>query len=223
MSTSTPARPRFAPGPYLIADTGVCAARGPIDVVRAALVAGVTAVQVRAKHEPSSRVRDLVCEAAEVCRGRALLIVNDRVDVFLTVREQGAEVAGVHVGQDDLDPVVVRDVVGSHAIVGWSASTAAELAAAAALPPGTLDYLGVGTIRATATKSDAPAALGVAGFAEVCRATSLPCVAIGGIRAADLPGIRAAGGAGAAVVSAVCASEDPRAVCECLVREWDRG
>lgn len=91
-----------------------------------------------------------------------------------------------------------------------------------ALPSGTVDYLGVGVIRPTATKPDHPAPLGLDGFAALAAATPLPCVAIGGITVADAAPLRRAGAAGLAVVSALCTAEDPAAAARRFRTEWDR-
>lgn len=206
---------------YLVTDTALSGDRGVVETVRQAVLGGVTAVQVRAKHESAAEALRLLVAVAGACRGRARVVMNDRVDVFLAARDAGAEVHGVHVGQHDLPALVVRRLVGPDAVVGLSTGTREQVAAAAMLPAGTLDYLGVGAIRPTSTKVDAPAALGTTGFAELCRLSPLPCVAIGGIGLADLAPLRRAGGAGAAVVSAICAADDPRARAGALRAEWD--
>ncbi|BBE22627.1 hypothetical protein MN0502_15100 [Arthrobacter sp. MN05-02] len=148
------------------------------------------------------------------------VLVDDRVDVYLAARELGASVDGVHVGQSDLPPDVVRRIVGPDAVIGLSAATPGELSVAHALPAGTVDYLGVGAVHATATKPDHPAPLGVDGFAALAAGSDLPCVAIGGITTADAAALRGAGAAGMAVVSAICAAADPAASARELAKAW---
>nr|WP_259608171.1 MULTISPECIES: bifunctional hydroxymethylpyrimidine kinase/phosphomethylpyrimidine kinase [Microbacterium] len=104
--------------------------------------------------------------------------------------------------------------------MGLTANTAAHLDAVRALPVGTVDYLGVGVIHPTATKPDHPPALGIAGFAAFAADSPLPCVAIGGIGLDDVAPLRAAGAAGVAVVSALCAAEDPCAAARTFLRAW---
>ena len=67
------------------------------------------------------------------------------------------------------------------------------------------DYWGVGPLRGTSTKSDAGGAIGIDGFAAVCRLAppGVPCVAIGGVRPEDVNGVRAGGGVGVAVVRGI--------------------
>ncbi|MFO6454462.1 MULTISPECIES: thiamine phosphate synthase [unclassified Aeromicrobium] len=206
---------------YLVTDAAVAASRGRevVEVVAAAAAGGVTAVQVREKEAPAAAFLDTVIAVSEVLPEHVALIVNDRVDVFLAARARGARVTGVHLGQTDLPPSVVRELVGPEALIGLSAATPAELAAAEQ-DPGRVDYVGIGVLRATTTKPDAPPALGVDGFGQLARSSSLPAVAIGGITSADLPELRAAGAAGAAVVSSICGAADPRAAAREHADAW---
>lgn len=180
-------------------------------VVDAAVAGGVTVVQLRDKHADAAELIDRAGILSDVVGGRVPLLIDDRVDVALAARAAGARIDGVHLGQRDIPPVVARSLLGPEAIVGWTANTPAHLRAAAAMPAGTLDYLGVGVIRPTLTKADHPPALGVAGFAALAAASPVPCVAIGGVRAGDVAALRAAGAAGVAVVSAVSGAPDPGA------------
>lgn len=180
-------------------------------VVDAAAGAGVDVVQLRAK---TVTARELLRQAramSDVIDRRCLLLINDRVDVAVAAREEGARVDGVHLGQGDLPPQTARRLLGAHAVIGWTANTAEHRAAAGSLLQGTVDYLGVGVIRPTSTKPDHPPALGVDGFAAFAAGTPLPCVAIGGVGLDDVAPLRAAGAAGIAVVSAICGAEDPAA------------
>lgn len=225
---------RFDPRLYFVTDERLCGARGVLETTRQVVAGGATAVQLRAKDSPAAETFELLLRLAEICNGRATLIVNDRVDVFLAARAAGAEVGGVHVGQDDLPIALVRHLVGPGAVVGLTANTPAHLAAARTLPPGALDYLGVGVIRPTSTKADHPEALGIDGFAAFASSAAsagaaargaqsdLPCVAIGGIRLADVAALRRAGGAGVAVVSALCVAPDPARTAAEFREEWDR-
>lgn len=206
---------------YLVTDTALCAPRTVPDVVAAAVAGGVTCVQVRDKHAGGRALLDLLTAVAVAVDGRVPVLIDDRVDVYLAARAQGAGIDGVHIGQSDLPADVVRRIVGPDAVVGLSAATAEELARAHALPPGTVDYLGVGAVHATATKPDHPAPLGVDGFAALVPDTGLPCVAIGGISRADVGPLRRAGATGVALVSAICASPDPRGAAQELLGAWN--
>jgi thiamine-phosphate diphosphorylase len=202
---------------YLVTDAGQVARRGRdlVDVVAAAVAGGVTAVQVREKDASSRDLLATVTRVAGVLPPGVALIVNDRVDVFLAARAAGVQVDVVHIGQDDLPLDLVRSIVGPSVVVGVSAATPDELVAADGA-----DYVGIGALHATSTKVDAPPPLGLDGFARLAATTRRPAVAIGGVTPADLPGLRAAGAAGAAVVSAVCDADDPRAAATALADAW---
>lgn len=206
---------------YLVTDTGIATDAGHdiVDVVSAATAHGVSAVQVREKGETARGFLDTVRRVAEATPESVAVIVNDRVDVFLAARDAGVRVAGVHVGQSDLPPAAVRRLIGPDAVLGLSAATPAQLAEASV--SGVVDYVGVGALHATATKPDAPAPLGHAEFARLVAESALPAVAIGGVTAADLPGLRRAGAAGAAIVSAVCGAADPGAAAAELRAAWE--
>lgn len=207
---------------HLVTDTGLCAGRGVVETVRRAVAGGVTCVQVRDKAaDPGDRLALLVA-VADAVGDRVTVLVDDDVEAAATARAGGAAVHGVHVGQHDRPPLQARALLGPDAVVGLTAHLPAHLAEAAALPPGTVDYLGVGAVAATATKADAPEVLGVDGFARVAAATPYPCVAIGGLGPGLVAPLRAAGAAGVAVVSAVCAAPDPGAAARALREEWDR-
>ena len=96
-------------------------------------------------------------------------------------------------------------------------------AQAAAVDPAVVDYLGVGPVRATATKPDAAAPLGPEGLRAVVAAAPVPCVAIGGIHPDNLDALRGTGIAGFCVVSEICAAPDPEAAARSLQAQWRPG
>jgi thiamine-phosphate pyrophosphorylase len=206
---------------YLVTDSGPVhsVGRSVPQIVAEAIAGGVTAVQVRNKNATAREFLELVTRIESVVPPAVALLVNDRVDVFLAGRASGLRLTGVHLGQTDLPVSLVRTLVGADAVIGLSAATSDELHAAADDPAG-VDYIGIGALRATRTKPDAPAALGIEGFTRLVRLTKLPAVAIGGVRPSDLPALRAAGAAGAAVVSAICGAPDPRAAARALADAW---
>lgn len=206
---------------YLVTDPASAASRGRrvVDVVAAAAAGGVTAVQVREKESDAAEFLSTVLDVAAVLPEHVSLFVNDRIDVFLAARARGARVTGVHVGQTDLPPGLVRELVGPDAVIGLSAATTDELRDAEA-DPGRVDYVGIGVLRATRTKADAPPPLGLVGFTRLAAATHLPAVAIGGVTLDDVGPLRAAGAAGAAVSSGICAAADPGAAARELAAAW---
>jgi hydroxymethylpyrimidine kinase/phosphomethylpyrimidine kinase/thiamine-phosphate diphosphorylase len=221
---------------YLVTDPALCGERGVPAVVAAAVAGGATAVQIRDKHASAAELLATVTAAADAIdahaaahpgAARPLLLVDDRVDVVLAALARDARVDGVHVGQSDVPADLVRRMLDAaspdrHLVVGLTANTPEHVEAVRALPVGTVDYLGVGVIRPTSTKPDHPAPLGHDGFGIIAGLSPVPCVAIGGVDVDDVEAIAAAGGAGTAVVSAICAAEDPEAAARELAAAWGR-
>jgi hydroxymethylpyrimidine kinase/phosphomethylpyrimidine kinase/thiamine-phosphate diphosphorylase len=221
---------------YLVTDPALCGERGVPAVVAAAVAGGATAVQIRDKHASAAELLATVTAAASAIDAHAaahpdddrpLLLVDDRVDVVLAALARGVRVDGVHVGQSDVPADLVHGMLDAASpdrrlVVGLTANTAAHVEAVRALPAGTVDYLGVGVIRPTSTKPDHPVPLGHDGFGIIAGLSPVPCVAIGGVDVRDVEAIAAAGGAGTAVVSAICAAEDPEAAARELVAAWAR-
>ncbi|PRB70064.1 thiamine phosphate synthase [Arthrobacter sp. MYb213] len=206
-------------GIYLVANTQSCQPHSTLEVIQAAVAAGVQWVQLRAKEESAREFFELTCAAAQLTAGKAELLVNDRIDVFMAARAAGAAVTGIHIGQKDIPVSYARQIIGE-GIIGLSASTDEQLAHATDQAQ-YLDYLGVGAIRATPTKKDHPTPLGLAGFARAAALTTLPCVAIGSLTVADVPALKTGAAAGMAVVRAICAAEDPQSASAELLSMWE--
>lgn len=146
------------------------------------------------------------------------VFIDDRLEVVRALRAEGLDIH-LHVGQTDTPVPQVREVLGPDPLVGLSAQTPDEFSAAAALRDGTtgaalVDLVGVGPVHDTLTKAGAPAGIGpqrLASLAEIAAQMGLASVAIGGITAGRAPALRDAPVLGICVVSAICASPDPRA------------
>lgn len=202
---------------YLVTDTAMTQLHGLDATLRAAVRGGVTVVQLRDHDACDREFVALGRLALAALRGSGVpLILNDRVHL---VEEVGAQ--GAHVGQSDLDPVNARAVLGPTAYLGLSCHTVAQVAAACALPTGTVDYLGLGPVWATGTKTDHAAPLGPERLRDLAAATSLPSVAIGGIDADRAGSLVGTGVTGLAVVSAVCGAPDPEQAARDLRAVWD--
>ena len=191
--------------------TDARAGRAPLEVVAAALSAGAPAVQVRVKGGTDRELYEFASRVAGLCaRAGAVCIVDDRPDVALAV-----QAAGTHLGEHDLPVAAVRRLVGDEHHVG---GTARDAATGQGLVAVGASYLGVGPAYPTATKDGLPTALGPAGVGEVAAAVDVPVLAIGGVTAARVPELLAAGAYGVAVVTAVSEAADPaRATRELLV------
>src|SRR5699024_4511614 len=116
--------------------------------------------------------------------------------------------------------LTAREALGAGAVIGLTANTEEHLAAVAALPAGTVDYVGVGVIRPTSTKPDHPPALGIAVFAHLTALSSVPTLAMSGVLQEDIAHLRSAGAAGVCFVSALCAAEDPEHVARSMAASW---
>ena len=168
----------------------------------AAVRAGVRIVQLRMKHATREDILREAREMRRVTRGTdTLFIVND--DPALAVE---AEADGVHVGQDDMSPSEVRANFPQLKVVGLSTHNLDQVRASVTQP---IDYIGVGPVYATPTKDIPDPTLGLKTMGEMIAAAAHPAVAIGGIDAARLPEVLAAGARNFAVVRAVCQSPDP--------------
>lgn len=177
-----------------------------------ALRGGTTVIQLREKDCSSREFYELGLRVKKITeRYNAPLIINDRVDIALAV---GA--AGVHVGQGDLPCKVVREIVGPDMIVGVSAATLDE--AVRAEQDGA-DYLGVGAMYATATKTDTRP-VSMEELLKIRAAVKIPIVVIGGINKQTLGNFKGTGVNGLAVVSAIVAQPDPEAAARELLRMW---
>jgi thiamine-phosphate pyrophosphorylase len=179
---------------------------GLVDRAGAAVRGGATMVQLRLKNaEPRTLVE---VARALVAALPVPVIVNDRADVALAA---GAD--GVHLGADDVPPSALRPCLPADFIIGASVGSDDELTNAVGA-----DYVGIGPLFATASKSDAGDAIGVAEFSRLARLTGLPAVAIGGITPENVATLRDAGAAGVAVIRAIFADADPSAAARALIR-----
>jgi thiamine-phosphate pyrophosphorylase len=188
----------------VITDETVQTRFGHVELARLALLGGADVVQLREKRPPTTgwlveRAR-AIAEELRALGGR--LIVNDRVDVAVAA---GAD--GVHLGPDDLDPAVARRLLGREA---WIGVTANDLGRAREADVGPIDYLGVGPVFATTSKTHPAEPLGIEGLRRIVDAVSHPVVAIGGIDPDRLEPVLETGVAGIAVLSSAAAAADPR-------------
>lgn len=184
-----------------------------LDQARAVLEADVRVVQYRAKRgiEASDlqRLRRLTFEHD------ALLILNDD---WRAARAFDCD--GVHLGPDDdgfAHVATVREALPNR-IIGLSCGALGEVRAANAAD---VDYVGVGSVYATPSKSDAGAPIGTGALEALVRGSNVPVAAIGGITVATIPEIRRSGAAMAAVISAVSNAADPRVAARELVNAWN--
>lgn len=170
---------------------------------------GATLIQYRNKSDDLRAALDHARQLRGITRGRARLIINDRVDLCLA-----AEADGVHLGQDDLPPDAVRRILEAAAAagdplprcIGFSTHNPGQVRAAAPLP---VDYLAIGPIFATSSKANPDPIVGLEGVREARKATERPLVAIGGITRGNCRSVIEAGADCVAIISDLV--ESPRA------------
>ncbi len=187
---------------YLVTDASLAGERGVLHVVEACLRGGVTMVQYREKTAPDMRILEEGRAIGEACRSAGIpFIVNDRADLALAL---GAD--GVHLGREDLPVPEARKILGYDAVIGLTVETPRQAEEGSRSGA---DYLGASPVYFTPTKPSAGTGLGPEGIREIVAASSLPVVAIGGIKVGNAAEVMAAGCAGVAVVSALMAATDP--------------
>ncbi|PYO70391.1 MAG: thiamine phosphate synthase [Gemmatimonadetes bacterium] len=197
----------------VLTDAALLKGRDAVDVCRRAVSGGATMIQARLKSAPA---RELAALARALVSALPVpVLVNDRVDVALAV---GA--AGAHLGQDDPPLDALRPRLPPGFILGLSVGSREEADRVAAWPA---DYWSVGPCFPTATKPDAGAPLGTAGFAALARRApaGVPVIAIGGITAERAAALAAADAAGVAVTAAVFGASDPAAAARALRAAFD--
>jgi thiamine-phosphate pyrophosphorylase len=206
---------------YLVTDRGFLKGRELIACVLEAVFGGVTMVQLREKDCPANEFAALAARLKEVLAPHAVpLIINDRIDIALAVRADGA-----HIGQSDIPAALARRILkrahpfGKRPILGISVENAAL--ARQAEKDGA-DYLGAGVTFSTNTKTDYQSTIGINGVKEICAAVQIPVIAIGGINKTNLGELaKVPGLAGASLVSAILAADDVRGAARELKNLWE--
>jgi thiamine-phosphate pyrophosphorylase len=162
-----------------------------LETARLAVEGGATVVQWRLKNAPRVDVVERGRATRSLCaRHGVTFVVNDDIEAALML---GAD--GVHHGRTDEGAERARE---HGLLLGLSATSLEE----ARVADGEADYIGVGPIWETPSKSDADPAIGLGGLREICEATTIPVVAIGGIDATNAAECIRAGAVGVAVVRA---------------------
>ena len=190
---------------YAVTDRAWTGKQTLYEQVEAALKGGVTCVQLREKEMDETA---FLQEAKDICalchRYGVPFIVNDNVDVAIACQADG-----IHVGQEDLAAGEVRHRVEDDMILGVSVHTVEE--ACQAVRDGA-DYLGLGAVFPTSTKTDADQ-MSNETLRDICGAVEIPVVAIGGLNRDNILRLSGSGVDGVALVSAIFGAEDIEAAC----------
>jgi thiamine-phosphate pyrophosphorylase len=185
---------------YLVTDRELMAAASIEECVEQAVRGGCTIVQLREKNATSREFYETAVRVRKITAALGVpLLINDRADIALAV-----DADGVHIGQEDLPLEAARRILGKDKIIGVSAGNADK---ARAYADAGADYLGVGAMFATGTKTDAnPASMDE--LRRIRAEVSIPIVAIGGINKNNVQLFAGTGIDGIAVVSAIVSQKD---------------
>lgn len=178
--------------------------------VEEALLGGATWIQLREKElDEESFLREAL-EIKELCRSYQIpFVMNDNVELACK-----ADADGVHVGQGDMDPGLVREKLGRNKIIGVSVQTVEQAILA---EKNGADYLGVGAVFPTGSKADAQEVSREI-LRQICASVQIPVIAIGGIGKQNVMELAGSGICGIAVISAIFGAQDIRAAAEELKR-----
>lgn len=185
---------------YLCTDSELMSCKSVEESVERSIMGGASVVQLREKNASSREMFELAKRVKQITdRYSVPLIINDRLDICMAV-----DAAGVHLGQSDLPCAEARRILGADKIIGVSAATPEE--AAKAQSDGA-DYLGVGAVFPTSTKTNTrPVTPDI--IRSIRAAVTIPFVVIGGVNPQNITWLYGLGIDGAAVISAVIAQPD---------------
>ena len=172
------------------------------DAVFQAIEGGATLIQLREKELSEKEFLDEAFSIKEICASKKIpLIINDNVKIA-----KETDVCGVHIGQSDMELKEARKILGADKIIGVSCQTVEQALQA---EKNGADYLGVGAVFSTSTKTDADN-VPLSTLKEICSSVKIPVVAIGGISLQNMNQLKGSGIAGVSVISAIFAQQDIR-------------
>ena len=184
-----------------------------LEKVETACRSGVTIIQLREKNLTTNQYYQIAKQVKEITDAYQVpLIIDDRLDICLAV-----DVAGLHIGDDELPVSVARQVLGPDKILGVTAKTVKRALEA---ETSGADYLGTGAIFPTTTKENAPITL-ISTLKTICQTVAIPVVAIGGLTSENIDQLAETGIAGVAVVRDLMQAEDIEAKTQAFLTKLD--
>ncbi len=170
------------------------------DAVLQAIEGGATLIQLREKELSEKEFLDEAFSIKKICDSKKIpLIINDNVKIA-----KETDACGVHIGQSDMELREARKILGAEKIIGVSCQTVEQALQA---EKNGADYLGVGAIFSTSTKTDADN-VSISTLKEICSSVKIPVVAIGGISLQNMSQLKGSGIAGVSVISAIFAQQN---------------
>ena len=185
----------------LVTDRRLVASADLVGAVAEAVDGGVGMVQLREKDWPAAELLALARELRAVTQGKALLVVNDRLDIAILSGADGAQL-----GENALDVASARRLTGDDMLIGRSVHSA--VGAVEAETSGA-DFLILGTLFKTSSHPGAQTA-GLDIVRDVSERVSVPVLGIGGVSESNIDEVIGAGAAGAAVISAISMAKEPK-------------
>ncbi|MBM3248924.1 MAG: thiamine phosphate synthase [Candidatus Omnitrophica bacterium] len=183
---------------YVILDKDICPQHF-FTIAKKIINSGAGIIQLRCKNSPKRELLRYARALRKLSRNRALLIVNDHIDVALASRADG-----VHLGQEDIPVEIARRIVGNNLLIGVSCHSLKHAKIAQKLGA---DYIGIGPVFPTTTKVKEPA-IGLKILKEIQKNIRIPSFAIGGIDLNNVVSIKERGISKVAIGKAVCKAKD---------------
>jgi len=188
---------------YLVISERDCYPKNWLQVAEEAIIGGVDLIQLREKTDNPATFLAKAMRLKKITDHYGIpLVINDAAAI---AQQIGAW--GVHVGQNDLKPVAIREKYGDRLTIGWSIEAVQQLESQQLL---VVDHLGVSPIFSTPTKRDTVTEWGITGLKDLRNRTEKPLIAIGSMNFHTAQQAWKAGADSIAVVSAICQSADPR-------------
>lgn len=185
----------------VITDTNIQKKFSHIEIAEMAVKGGADIIQLRDKNMPASELVETAIAIKKICSGRALLIINDRVDIAML---SGAD--GVHLGKVDIPVNEARKLLGKNKYIGATANSLED--AKNAVKAGA-DYIGFGHIYPTQSKLKSNSPAGIIGLKEIVKNINIPVLAIGGIDLTNAEEVIKTRVHGIAVIGCVLKSQNP--------------
>ena len=178
--------------------------------VKSAIKAGVKIIQYREKEKSTREMIEEALQIKELCKNKAMFLINDRVDIALAVKADG-----IHLGQDDIPYKIARSLLGKK-IIGLTVRNVEEAIQAKKLGA---DYISAGPIFETKTKLNAGPAVGIKLIEDIKKSINIPFVAIGGINLENIDDVIKAGATSVAAISAIITKDDVEDECRKFINK----
>lgn len=207
--------------------------RDVISILKDVIEEGFTFIQLRSKEATAREMIDLCIKTSDLIKelgkeDEVALVVNDRLDVVLAAREEGAKVDGIHVGQTDIPVEVCRKYLGEDSIVGLSARTNDLIEYVKTSDTKDIDYFGAGPLRPSTSKPDCgmdqTGMVITRSFEEIKmlkESSDIPVVVGGGVKLTDLEALAETGIDGFFLISAISEAKNPRLEAKKISEKWD--